>query len=166
MARNLTERIYQVGGEELRHMDGRIYTESNGIIAALQGRSYNYWVDKQKNASSDPTILTAAGSFVNLTENQIIAIESLFFAVYTSLDEVNFEIGYTDQIDCAGTFHALGPRFPISTDSLTNSGQIQSFENPVVLRYSSGVRCVCWRTTAIDTNAEYSVSFSGYWVNP
>ena len=87
------------------------------------------------------------------------------FAVETLNDNCQFEFGFTDQPDGAGTFYGLGPHKHVYTGA-ANAG-ITSFDQDIrpaePISYAAGARCITFRVDANDAACEITVGWHGWW---
>ena len=107
----------------------------------------------------------APGLVYNIPAGRRVMLTQYCFAVETTGDDCQFEIGFTDQVDGAGTFTPLAPHKHVFTGA-ANAG-ITSFDQIIVpaepISYAAGARSITFRVDANDATCEVTVGWHGWW---
>ena len=144
---------------------GYLYLD-DGLAATRAGDGVCGWVNELVPDAAEVVITTAmaANLTYNLSQGERVMVTQYCFAVETTGDDCQFEFGYTDQADGAGTFYPLGPHKHVYTGA-ANAG-ITSFDQeitpPEPITYSSGARCITFRVDANDVACEITVGWHGW----
>lgn len=104
------------------------------------------------------------GIYYNLPEGRQIVITMFCFGVNTLNDDCDFEFGYTDAINGAGTFAPVTPRFHVATGAAREGRATfdRSPTTPIVLKYSGGIRSVTARVDANDAGCQVTAAWNGW----
>lgn len=140
------------------------YTEI--LKAAREGRGCTCWVNDYKPGDG-LNIVSMTGSFHNLQPGEQAIISQMAFSIVSTDDSAHFEIGYTSEGFCSGTFTPLSYHHEITVGSTKEFSAMkdETFFPPKIVKYSSGARCICIRANCSDADVEVTVGFSG-WVEP
>jgi len=136
-------------------------------MAARQGRTVCGWAN-EVTPGLNPVVLTTAGLVYNIPADRLVMIVQYCYAVETTSDDCQFEFGWTDAANGAGTFHPVGPHKHVFTGA-ANTGRT-AFDQPIgpppaCIRYSEGARSLTFRVDANDANCEITVGYHGWWEN-
>jgi hypothetical protein len=110
-------------------------------------------------------VQTAASILHNIAPGTVVFVGQYCYGVETVSDSGDFEFGYTDQPDGAGTFTALGPDKHVYTGG-AQAGRTsvdQDIRPAGAIRYSDGARCVTFRMKGNDAGAQLTVGWHGWW---
>jgi hypothetical protein len=136
---------------------------NDGLAATRAGNGVCGWVN-EKIPGAAQVVLTDAGLIYNVPSGKRVMVTQYCFAVETTGDNCQFEFGWTDAANGAGTFTGVGPHKHVYTGA-ANSG-ITSFDQlitpPERLAYSDGVRCITFRVDANDATCEVTVGWHGW----
>lgn len=132
--------------------------------AAVDGRSLLKWVDDKVVGTTDATVLTDATLIYNLVAGEMVVITAIAWGLNTISDTLHTTIGYTDEASGAGTYTALTHHFETASgDKKTDiaPGHVD-FIPVLVVKYSSGARCITMQVTVNDNTAEVTVGWHGF----
>jgi len=141
-----------------------------GEYATRQGRDLCGWVNELVPGAAQIVLTPAMAPILtyNLHQGTRVMVVQYCYAVETSGDNCQFEFGFTDQPDGAGTFYPLGPHKHVYTGA-ANAGRTAYDQNigppPAAIRYSAGARCITFRVDANDAACEITVGWHGWWEN-
>jgi hypothetical protein len=141
-----------------------------GEYATRQGRGVCGWVNEIIPGAAQIVLTTAMAPILtyNLHPGTRVMVVQYCYALETVNDNCQFEFGYTDQADGAGTFYPLGPHKHVWTGA-ANAGRTAFDQDigppPAMIRYSAGARCITFRVDANDATAEVTMGWHGWWEN-
>ena len=95
----------------------------------------------------------------------MVWITQLCYGLTTVSDSCTYELGYTDQINGAGTFTPVTVERHIATGATARGRQDEdlSIIPPLgPLRYSDGIRSITFRVNANDAAASINVAWHGF----
>lgn len=138
-----------------------------GEAAARDERGACGWVNELTPGGALIVVTRAMAPLLvyNLPLNACVFISQYCYAVETLSDSCTFEIGWTDAINGAGTFHPLGPHKHVYTGA-ANTGRT-SFDQEIIpaepVRYSQGARSITFRVEPNDQNCQITMGWHGWW---
>jgi len=138
-----------------------------GLKAAREGRASCLWVNDHKPGDG-LNVITMTGSFYNLGPGEQFVLCHTAFAINSISDSAHFEVGYTSEGFCSGTFTPAHHHQELSTGAAKEYSAMkdENFYPPKVVKYlGDGAKCVCIRTNCGDADVEVTVGFSG-WIEP
>ena len=142
---------------------------NGGEYASRLGRGVCRWVNELVPGAAQ-VVITAAmapGLIYNIPADRRVMITQYCFAVETTNDNCQFEFGFTDQPNGAGTFTPLAPHKHVFTGA-ANAG-ITAFDQIIVpaepISYARGARCITFRVDANDATCEITMGWHGWWEN-
>jgi len=140
------------------------YTEM--LKAAREGRTFTCWVNDYKPGDG-LNVVNMTGSFHNLNPGEQAVITQIAFGIVSINDSAHFEVGYTSEGYCSGTFTPIHYHEELTSGAAKEYSAIkdETFLPPKVVKYSDVVKCVCLRADCSDSDVEVTVGFSG-WVEP
>jgi len=104
------------------------YTEM--LKAARSSRSLFCWVNDYAPGTGE-NVINMTGSFHNLNPGEQVVITQLSFTVITLNESVHFEIGYTSEGFCSGTFTPISPHREMTTgDAKAHKATVDVLINP------------------------------------
>ena len=139
-----------------------------GEYASRQGHGVCRWVNEFVPGAAQ-VVITAAmapGLIYNIPAGRRLMLSQYCFAVETTGDDCQFEIGFTDQPGGAGAFTPLAPHKHVYTGA-ANQG-ITAFDQDIrpaePISYTRmGARSVTFRVDANDASCEITVAYHGWW---
>ena len=136
------------------------------LKAVRENRDVGKWVNDYVPGNG-LNVVNMTGSFQNLNPGEQCIITQIAFGINTISDDAHFEVGYTSEGYCSGTFTPLHHHLELTTGAAKEYGTMQdeTFYPPILAKYSTGAKCVCMRTDCSDADVEVTVGFSG-WVEP
>ena len=136
------------------------------LKAAREGRACTCWVNDYKPGDG-LNVVNMTGSFHNMSPGEQAVLCQISFAVLSLSDGCHFELGFTSEGFCSGTFTPIHHHEEITTGAAKEyrSSEEESFEPPEIRKYSDGAKCICIRTDCSDADVEVTVGFRG-WVEP
>ena len=136
---------------------------NDGLLATREGRTVCKWAN-DITPGADQTVLTDANLVYNLPEGKRFIIIQICMELTTASDTVEFELGFTDQINGAGTFTPVTPERILKTGSTSNGFDGITFYvvPPGVIRYSDGARSITFRVDCNDASATITPTFHGW----
>lgn len=131
--------------------------------ASRDGRDLHGYVNDKTGIGTN-TVLTDATIVHNLKDGERVYIDKMVWGMTTANDLAHFELGYTDQPSGAGTFTPLTGHRHIVTPVPSAGFQDQSedFVNLRQVSYSGGARCITFRITTNDADANISAEWYGW----
>lgn len=141
-------------------------------LAALESRLVCRWIN-DKVPGTDPVVLTDAaagdqpGIYYNLLPGDIVLASQICMELTTISDSVEFELGYTDQINGGGTFRPITPQRAYATGNIIQGFDGITFEltPPLSVTYASGARSITFRVDCNDADATITPAWHGLIVN-
>jgi hypothetical protein len=140
---------------------------NGGEYASRMGRGVCRWVNEMIPGAAE-VVITAAmapGLIYNIPAGRRLMLSQYCIAIETTGDDCQFELGYTDQVDGAGTFTPMMPHKHVFTGA-ANQGLID-YEQPITpaepVSYAAGARCITFRVDANDAACEITVGWHGWW---
>jgi hypothetical protein len=138
----------------------------DGLAATRAGNGVCKWVNELVPGAAEVVVTTAMAPLLtyNLSEGERVMITQYCYGVDTVSDDCDFDFGYTDQADGAGTFYPTGPHHHIATGA-ANQGR-ESYDQEIVpaepVAYSSGARCITFRVDANDAGCQVTMGWHGW----
>ena len=137
------------------------------LKASREGREVSKWVNDHKPGDG-LNVISMTGSFHNLGPGEQYVLLQTAFAVNSINDSAHFEIGYTSEGFCSGTFTPAHHHQELTTGAAKEYSAMkdENLRPPKVMQYlGDGAKCICMRANCSDADVEVTVGFSG-WVEP
>lgn len=139
---------------------------NGGEYASRLGRGVCGWANEITPGAA-LVVLATAGLVYNIPAGRRVMLSQYCFAVETTGDNCQFEIGFTDQPNGAGTFTPLAPHKHVYTGA-ANAG-ITAFDQVIIpaepISYAKGARSITFRVDANDATCTITVGWHGWWEN-
>jgi len=147
------------------HHSNIVYEQAQGgLFAARQGTALHKWDNGWKPGATGNVVGTDAGLIYNLDRDEQVIITSWYYGMNTFDDCCQFQLGYTDQADGAGTFTAVLGARAVDSDTTYSFGcrsTVEHLNPPIRVRYSDGARCITIQINVNDTLATVDVGWAG-----
>lgn len=120
------------------------------------------WLNNQVNLNA-LTVINNIDLYYNLVPGTRVVVLMICAGLSTNSDNVIFQLGYTNQQNASGGFTPAMPYKRYATGAAA-SGKLD-YELippiPIVIRYSSGARCITMRVQANDAAASVDLAWQG-----
>lgn len=145
-------------------IQGGVDSTDRATVAAIAGMRVGKYVNDKVVGTTDPTVLTDATLYYNLSEGEAVVVTTFRYGISTNSDDCHFEVGYTSGTAGTGDFTALGGHFEFSTGTAASGSRMADIQPypPAVVRYSAGARSITWRVEANDNSCAVSISWAGF----
>lgn len=138
--------------------------KSDDAWEAGHGSALHRWV-QDITPGDTQIILTDTGLVYNIPPRTQVIVRQIHFGIHTASDDCEFEIGYTDQPNGAGTFT------PITRHEFTRTGAAPTrrsdedviYRPPIRVRYRDGARSITFRVDANDASCDICCGFDGWY---
>jgi hypothetical protein len=138
----------------------------DGLAATRAGRGVCKWVNALTPGAAEVVLTTAMAPLLtyNLSPGERVMVTQYCYGVDTTSDDCDFEFGYTDQPDGAGTFYPVGPHKHIATGAANQGRESydQEITPPEAVKYADGARCITFRVDCNDASCEVTMGWHGW----
>jgi len=134
-----------------------------GVDAARESRTFCKFANAESSLNSAATVITTAGSFLNMEYGKRYIVACAYYALTTGSDTAQFEIVTTTAHGGSGTVTARTPKFHSGTTA-TITGSLSGpmpFSPPMAFTTDDGA-CVAMRVLTNDAGATVNCGFTGW----
>lgn len=149
-----------------RHIAGppkSIAIMRQGLHAARVGASICGWINGAVGLNA-LTVVNDGNIYYNLPNGHRVVITMICAGLNTISDQIDFDIGYTDQPNAAGNYYQMTPikRYASPANKQFGLDYEIIFSIPLIVPYSWGARCITMRVQANDALAAVDLGWQGW----
>ena len=138
-------------------------------VAALDNKVICYWVNNKVPGAAQVVLTDGPagnqpGIYYNLNPGETVMVTQICVELTTLNDDVEYELGYTDAADGAGTFQPITPKRAYATAAARAGfeGIVFEITPPAPVRYADGARSITFRIDCNDAGATITPGWHAY----